>query len=180
MAGERGGKILPLLLTQRARNKAEERELARRLGIRGFGDMTALLAAVSRPLVEMLRCGPRAGRDTETVHARLLVHDRCLTYILHVTRLCRISTVIRASSAALGVTMAERLRIYSSVAVRGLPPRGSATNRGGGGGGGGPDGTPPHGDYVHGYVRRTRGVSALMWDERQGCVVRGAEIQVRE
>lgn len=57
MAGERGGKILPLLLTQRARNKAEERELARRLGIRGFGDMTSLLAAVSRPLVEMLRWG---------------------------------------------------------------------------------------------------------------------------
>ncbi|GFR41974.1 hypothetical protein Agub_g2774, partial [Astrephomene gubernaculifera] len=76
MAGERGGKILPLLLTQRARNPAEERALRERLGIRGFGDMSALLAAVSRHLVELLR----------------------------------VVTVVRAASAALGVTMGERLR----------------------------------------------------------------------
>ncbi|KAG2491437.1 hypothetical protein HYH03_010223 [Edaphochlamys debaryana] len=89
MAGEKGGKLLPLLLTQRARNRAEEDALRRRLGIRGFGDMTALLSAVSRHLVDLLR----------------------------------VVTVIRASSAALGVTMAERLRIFSEVAHKGLPPR---------------------------------------------------------
>ncbi|PNW84595.1 hypothetical protein CHLRE_03g150600v5 [Chlamydomonas reinhardtii] len=89
MAGEAGGRILPLLLTQRARNRAEEAALRARLGIRGFGDMTALLSAVSRHLVDLLR----------------------------------VVTVIRASSAALGVTMPERLRIYSQVAAKGLPPR---------------------------------------------------------
>ena len=55
MAGEAGGRILPLLLTQRARNRAEEAALRARLGIRGFGDMTALLSAVSRHLVDLLR-----------------------------------------------------------------------------------------------------------------------------
>jgi aarF domain-containing kinase len=42
--------------------------------------------------------------------------------------LLRINTVIRATSSALGVTMAERIRIYSAIAHRGLPRR-----RGGGG-----------------------------------------------
>ncbi|KAG2440120.1 hypothetical protein HXX76_004234 [Chlamydomonas incerta] len=95
MAGEAGGRILPLLLTQRARNRAEEAALRARLGIRGFGDMTALLSAVSRHLVDLLR----------------------------------VVTVIRSSSAALGVTMPERLLIYSQVAVKGLPPRRPNPNR---------------------------------------------------
>ncbi|GLI59471.1 hypothetical protein VaNZ11_001354 [Volvox africanus] len=88
MAGERGGRVLPLLLTQRASNRAEERALRERIGVRTLGDMTSLLSTVSRNLVELLR----------------------------------VVTVVRAASAALGVTMAERLQIYSAVAARGLPP----------------------------------------------------------
>ncbi|GIL77243.1 hypothetical protein Vretimale_3082 [Volvox reticuliferus] len=88
MAGERGGRVLPLLLTQRARNVAEERALRERIGVRTLGDMTSLLSTVSRNLVELLR----------------------------------VVTVVRTASAALGVTMAERLQIYSVVAAGGLPP----------------------------------------------------------
>ncbi|EFJ51760.1 hypothetical protein VOLCADRAFT_103263 [Volvox carteri f. nagariensis] len=55
MAGERGGRVLPLLLTQRARNRAEERALRERIGVRTLGDMTSLLSTVSRHLVDLLR-----------------------------------------------------------------------------------------------------------------------------
>ncbi|GLC68771.1 hypothetical protein PLESTF_000735000 [Pleodorina starrii] len=136
MAGERGGRILPLLLTQRARNVAEERALRERLGIRGFGDMSALLASVSRHLVDLLR----------------------------------VVTVVRAASAALGVTMAERLQIYSGVAARGLPPltvapwwRRRRGRREGGGGGQGEDGEV----YQH------RSFSSLSYRARLRCLLLG-------
>ncbi len=43
--------------TQRARNQEEERALRERVGVRGFGDMSSLLSAVNRQLVELLRVG---------------------------------------------------------------------------------------------------------------------------
>lgn len=39
--------------------------------------------------------------------------------------LLRINTVVRGTSSALGMTMVERVRIFSAIAHRGLPPRGS-------------------------------------------------------
>lgn len=51
LAGERGPVVLPILLTQSASNRAEERALQRAAGISGFGDMAAIMQSAPRDLV---------------------------------------------------------------------------------------------------------------------------------
>lgn len=48
MGGERAGKVLPVLLTHKARTREEERELQRKVGINNFGDMTQVRWWVGR------------------------------------------------------------------------------------------------------------------------------------
>ncbi|MEW5315816.1 MAG: hypothetical protein WDW38_007220 [Sanguina aurantia] len=92
LAGEKGGVILPLLLTQKARNRAEENALRAKVGVSGVSDIMAMMSSSEVP---------NELKD-----------------------LLRISTVIRASSSSLGVSMGDRLRINGTFARKGLPARG--------------------------------------------------------
>ncbi|WIA14941.1 hypothetical protein OEZ85_001652 [Tetradesmus obliquus] len=55
LGGQRAGQILPVILTQRGRNKEEQKEMQRAAGVASFGDITQLLATAPRDVVELLR-----------------------------------------------------------------------------------------------------------------------------
>ncbi|GAX82134.1 hypothetical protein CEUSTIGMA_g9562.t1 [Chlamydomonas eustigma] len=55
IGGADAGRVLPLLLTHQAKDRAEERALQRSVGINKFSDMALMLSTAPRDLVEMLR-----------------------------------------------------------------------------------------------------------------------------
>jgi len=55
LAGEKAGRVLPMLLTHSAKTREEERALQKQVGVSGVGDMVALMASAPRLLVELLQ-----------------------------------------------------------------------------------------------------------------------------
>eukprot|EP00798_Chlamydomonas_sp_ICE-L_P018837 gene18837-25385_t len=55
LGGERAAMALPVLLTHQARTREEEQAVRAKAGFDRFSDMTAMMASVSRELVELLR-----------------------------------------------------------------------------------------------------------------------------
>ncbi|KAF8056338.1 Adck1 [Scenedesmus sp. PABB004] len=71
LGGQRAGQILPVILTQRGRNKQEQREMQRAAGVASFGDITQLLATAPRDVVELLRIAAVVRNVTATLGTSL-------------------------------------------------------------------------------------------------------------
>eukprot|EP00798_Chlamydomonas_sp_ICE-L_P008829 gene8830-71_t len=132
LGGERAAMALPVLLTHQAKTQAEEQAVRKQAGLTKFTDMTAMMAAVNKELVELLRINSIIRSVSSKLG--LTVLDRMRMYAWYVRRGIPPQGLqanyidpyfdSALNRFALDLTVLDRRRMYAWYARRGMPPRG--------------------------------------------------------